>query len=183
MADLKLNNVRLSFPTLFEPKEFKAGDGKPRYSITVLIPKGSEQDKAIQAAIIAAAKESYGDKAAKQLAAMKGQSNKFCYLDGDLSDRDGYEGMMELRCHRRAADGAPKVFDRDRSLLSANAGRPYGGCYVNALVSVYAQKGENPGIRGSFSGVQFVKDGDAFATGKVASADDFEDVAEDDPIL
>ena len=47
---LKLTNVRLAFPDLFEAKEFEAGDGKPRYSATFLVEPGSENDKAIRKA-------------------------------------------------------------------------------------------------------------------------------------
>jgi hypothetical protein len=51
MPQVKLSNVRLSYNDLFQAKEFKAGDGKPRYSATFLVEPGSEADKAIRAAI------------------------------------------------------------------------------------------------------------------------------------
>lgn len=172
---VKLANVRLSFPDLFHAVEFKAGDGKPRYNATFLIVPGSENDKAIQAAIQAAATEVWGAKAASTHKSIAGQTNKYCYLDGNTKEYDGYEGMMYLACHAKAR---PLVIDRDKTPLTAEDGRPYAGCYVNATVEIYAQKGENTGMRASFTGVQFVKDGEAFGGGAPASPDEFEDLGD-----
>lgn len=174
MADFFIKDVRLSFPNLWKAKEFKPGDGKPRFDATFLVVPGSENAKKIHAAIAEAAGETYGAKADKMLAGMVGNGNKYCYLDGNLKDYDGYEGMMYLACHSRTR---PSVFDRDgKTPLAEDDGKPYGGCYVNAKVSIYAQAGENPGIRASFSGIQFVRDGDAFGGGRAAAAGEFEDL-------
>lgn len=174
---VKLTKVRLSFPDLFEAVEFKTGDGKPRYNATFLIEPGSANDKAIRAAIEHEAKETYGAKYAAILKGLENNANKYCYLDGNTKEYDGYADLWFLACHRRAADGAPTIIDRDRSPLGANSGKPYGGCYVNAIVDIYAQKGENQGIRASFSGVQFDSDGQAFSGARPASADEFEELA------
>ena len=176
MADVKLATVRLAFPNLWVAKEFKAGDGKPRYDASFLIKKGSDNDKAIQAGIVQAAKEAFGEKWERTLAGLKGNSNKFAYSDGDLKDYDGYAGHMVIACHAKAR---PTVIDRNRNPITADDNKVYGGCYVNAIISIWAQKGENTGIRASFSGIQFVKDGEPFGGGKRASADDF-DILEDE---
>lgn len=190
MADFKLKNVRLSFPDIWKAKEFKPGDGKPRYSATFLIEPGSENDKTIRAAIKAAAEETFQKKADAKLKEFDGQSNKMCYNDGNRKEYDGYEDRWYLACRSKAR---PKIYDRrpknpdgSENLLTEEDGRPYAGCYVNATCSIYAQAGEHPGIRASFSGLQFVSDGDAFgAGGRQASADDFEDLgdAEDDDLV
>lgn len=52
---------------------------------------------------------------------------------------------------------------------------PYSGCYVNASVEFWAQDGDNAGIRCSLRGVQFFKDGDSFAGGSKAKADEFDE--------
>jgi hypothetical protein len=175
MADIKLTNVRLSFPDLFEAVEFKAGDGKPRFNATFLIEPGSANDKAIQAAIKEEALAKFGKKADALLKQWENNSQKYCYLDGNTKEYDGYEGMMYLSCHAKAK---PTIVDKDRTRLEPEDGKPYAGCYVNAMVSIYAQAGENPGIRAGFSGVQFARDGDAFGGGRPASPDDFDDLAE-----
>lgn len=169
-----LKNVRLSFPDLFKAVEFKPGDGKPRYNATFLIVPDSDNDKAIRAAIVAAAEESWGDKAKKIVESIKGQSNKFCYLDGDLKDYEGYADHLYLACHSKTR---PTVVDGARQPLTQDDGKPYAGCYVNAIVDIWAQKGENQGMRASFSGVQFASDGEAFSASAPASADEFEELA------
>ena len=174
--DIKLSKVRLSFPDLFVTREFKPGDGKPRYSASFLIVPGSENDKKIREAIHAEAVAVYGKKAEANLKAFAPQTNKFAYTDGNLKTYDGYEDMWVLACHAKTR---PLVLDRDKTPLTADDGRPYAGCYVNAVVSIYAQQGENPGIRGSFSGVQFHSDAEAFGGGKPASSDDFDEVPDE----
>lgn len=177
--DFMLRNVRLAFPNLFEAKEYKPGDGRPRFDATFLIGPGSENDKAVRAAIKQEATNTYGQKAELLLKQWENNPNKYAYLNGDLKDYDGYAGMMYLSCHSKVK---PATFDnvRDpdtgkaREIKSETEGRLYAGCYVNAKVSIYAQKGENAGIRASMSGIQFCRDGDAFSAGRPASADEFE---------
>jgi hypothetical protein len=173
--DIIIRNVRLSFPDLFFPVEFKKGDGKPRWNASFLVKPGSEADKSIRAAIEAEAKNEWGAKAADMLKSMEGQTNKHCYLSGDTKSYDGYAGMMVLASHRAAKlkSGAPNTppivldsiagADGKPARLTAESGRPYGGCYVDARVSIYCQKGENPGVRSSFSVVQYVGKGEAFS--------------------
>lgn len=181
-----LKDVRISFcDTLFVPKEYEAGDGKFRHSSTFLVVPGSANDKAIQAAIKAEALAVWGKRAEVMLESMRGNSNKYCYTKGDLkADKyDGYEGMLVLASHRRAKDGAPGVFsqypgpDGKAARLTEKDGKPYAGCYVNAVVEIYAQEGTNAGIRSGLVSVQFWRDGDAFSAGSVANPDDFETLA------
>lgn len=198
---VKLSNVRLSFPDLFHAKEFKTGDGKPRFNATFLIEPGSEQDKAIEAAIKAAAVETHGPKADKFLAGVRGNANKCSYLDGDAKEYDGYEGMMYLSCHSKTK---PAVFthrkvngkvchlnetgdtfqmDEFGKLVPVEVDfevrLPFAGGYVNATVDIFATKGDFPGVFASFSGVQWCGDGPAFGGGgKGAVPDDFDEVTD-----
>lgn len=175
---VKLTDVRLSFPVLFKAEEFKAGDGKPRFSAAFLIQPGSENDKAINAAIAAEANTTFEKKASVMLESFRGNANKYCYMKGDLKDYDGYAGMMVLASHRRASSGRPLVIDQQKNPLVEEDGKPYGGCYVNATVEIYGQKGENAGIRCGLLAIQFARDGDAFTAGTKPSADDFDDIKE-----
>jgi hypothetical protein len=182
--DIMLKDVRLSFPRLWTPAEYEPGDGKPRWSATFLIAPGSENDKAVRAAIQAEADDVYKSKAKAMLAQFAGNSQKFCYLDGAPGGEpryDGYEGHWALTTHRQknskaGTQPAPLIIGSDKAPLAEDSGKPYAGCYVNAKVSIYAQAGANAGIRASFSAVQFWRDGDAFS-GSKPSSDGF-DVAE-----
>jgi len=172
---VKLANVRLSFPQLFEPKEFSPGDGKPRYDATFLIVPGSANDKAIRAAIEAEGAEKLEKKWPMFKKANEANSTKWAYLDGDTKSYDGYAGHMYLACHSKAR---PLVIDRNKSPLTAQDGKPYAGCFVNATVEIYVQAADNPGLRAGFSGVQFAGDGDAFSAGGPASLDEFDDITD-----
>lgn len=173
---VKLKDVRISFTqNLFVAAEYKKDDGKPRYSSTFLIVPGSANDTALEAAIQAAADAKYGAKAQAMLKGMVGNGNKYCYQNGDTKEYEGYAGMKFVAAHRQAKDGAPKVFGIDgMTLLKENDGIIYGGCYVNAVVDIYAQPGENAGIRCGLIGVQFLRDGVAFSGSRISEGD-FED--------
>lgn len=172
---IQLKNVRLAFPDLFVAVEYAKGDGKFRFNANFLVEKDSENDKLVRAAIKTEAAEVLGKMADKTIAAWAPQSNKFAYQDGDLKEYEGYPGNMVLSAHSK---GRPLVIDRNRVPLTASDGKPYSGCYVNAIVDIYVQPGENPGLRCGFSGVQFYADGDAFAGGRTAAVDEFEDLGD-----
>lgn len=168
---IKLQNVRLSFPGLFKAEAFKPGDD-PKYKATFLVEKGSEQAAAIEKAILETVRAKFGVKDAEKIIAnIRTNANKFCYQDGDTKTYDGYEGMMALSAKNSVR---PLVIDRDRTPLAEEDGKPYAGCYVNASVEFFAYDNTGKGVSASLGGVQFVKDGDAFAGGKAASEDDFD---------
>ena len=180
---MKIANVRLSHSKLFKAEEFKAGDGRPRRSANFLVEKGSANEKAIEAEILAKATAELGtaEKAKKWLAGVRGQKTQDCfraYADDD--------NLMNLASHRAAKAGPVGVYDntidpetKKVRVLTENEGRPYDGCYVNATVDIYIQsKGENQGVRCSLEAVQFWKDGDAFSGAKPPTPDDFEPLAE-----
>lgn len=170
-----LKNVRLAFPDLFVAKQFD-GAGPFRYSATFLVEPGSENEKAIEAAITKVAAEKFGKKAAAMVQSMRGNSNKFCYLDGNLKDYDGYQGMFYLSAHRKESDGPVLVLDTNKAPLTAATGKPYAGCYVNASVDIYAQDGQYPGVRCGLIGVQFFRDGDSFGGASKSDGSEFEDL-------
>lgn len=173
---VKLKNVRLAFPQLFEAKTVN-GEGEPAYSASFIFDKKHSAYKEVDAAIDAVAKEKWGDKATAVLKDLRAK-DKVALHDGDLkSDYDGYAGnfFVSSRSKKR-----PLVIDGDKSVLTVADGRPYGGCYVNANVEVWAMDNQfGKRVSASLVGVQFAKDGDAFSGSAPASVDDF-DVEEDD---
>lgn len=189
-TDIIIRNVRLSFPQLNAPQEFKTGDGKPRWDATFLVPPGSQTDKDIGAAIRAEAAAAFNSKPGDRKADLfiennKSNPQKFCYLDGNLREYDGYAGMMALTTHRAAKDRkgndlAPPLLlglGGKNDVLPQNTSKIYAGCYVDAKVSIYALSKENPGIFASFSVIQFRKDGEAFS-GSTPTGDGFDDLSE-----
>lgn len=176
---VKLNNVRLAFPQLFEAKTVN-GEGEPAFSASLLIDPTHPQVKELNAAIDAVAKEKWAAKAEAILKTMRA-TDKTCLHDGDLKDQyAGFEGMLYVSARSKTR---PLVIDVDKTPLTAKDGKPYAGCYVNASIELWAQD-NNYGkrVNASLRGIQFLRDGDAFAGGAPASEDEFDDlsVAEDE---
>lgn len=173
---IKLTKVRLSFADLFEAKAFQGGAAK--YGATFLFDKDSENAKRIKAAMEAVAAEKWGGKA-KAILSSLWASNKICYGDGaSKAEYDGFEGKFFIRA---SSSSRPIVIDGNKQPLVEKDGKPYSGCYVHASIDIWAQDNQfgkrvNAGLRG----VQFVKDGDAFAGGAVGSVDEFEEIDDQD---
>lgn len=170
---LKLTNVRLAFPALFEAKTVN-GEGKPAFSASLLIDPADPQVKTINAAIEATAKDKWGAKADAMLAGMR-KADKVCLHDGDLkASYDGFPGNLFISARNPVR---PTVLNADKSPLVAADGKPYAGCYVHAVLELWAQD-NNYGkrVNATLLGVQFYRDGDSFTGGGAASEDDFDDV-------
>ena len=174
---VKLNNVRLCFPQLFEAKTVN-GEGKPAFSAAFLIDPKDPQIEVLNKAIEAVAKEKWGAKADAMLKTIRA-ADKTCLHSGDLkANYDGFEGMMYVSARNALR---PLVVDVNKAPLTAEDGKPYAGCYVNASVELWTQD-NNYGkrVNATLRGVQFYKDGESFAGGGVASDDDFDDLTADD---
>ena len=170
---IKLANVRLAFPALFEAKTVN-GEGKPAFSATLLIEASDKQIAMINAAIETVASEKWGAKAAAMLTTMR-KADKVALHDGDTKAQySGFEGCMFISARNPIR---PLVINSDKTPLTAQDGKPYAGCYVNASVELWAQDNSyGKRVNATLMGVQFARDGDAFSGGGVADEDEFDDV-------
>lgn len=186
MSIVQLQNVRLSFPDLWEAKQFE-GAGPFSYRATFLQPEDQavmlqqadrSWKKTTMTKIIAAvAQEAWKAKADAILKTLTGNPQKICWYDGNCKEYDGYADNFVLSSSRGQDKGRPLVFDRDKSPLSAKDGKPYAGCFVNATVEIWAQDNKfGKAIRATLRGVQFYRDGDAFAAGTPVNADEFDEI-------
>ena len=169
-----LKDVRLAFPDLFEARAFN-GEGEAKFGASFLFPPDHPAVAEVEKAIEAAAEEKWKDKAKTTLKSVKAKGD-VCLHDGNLKEElAGYAGNFYISARSSVR---PTVVDRDRSPLAASDGRPYGGCYVNAILELWAQDHPKYGkrINATLSGVQFVRDGDAFVGGTPARAEDFDDL-------
>ena len=171
-----LKDVRLAFPNLFEPTTVN-GEGKPRYSATLLAPIDHAQIEDIKKKIEAVAKEKWKDKAAGILTSLY-KTDKVALHDGDTKAQyDGFAGNMFVAAAAQE-NSAPTIVDQARNTLSARSGKPYAGCYVNASLEFWAQDNAyGKRINCTLRGVQFLRDGDSFSAGRPADADEFEDAS------
>jgi len=169
---IKLQNVRLSFPSLFRKAQFQGEETK--HEGTFMLDKEGHADK------IAEIKKAIQEAIKEHLKGAKLPADKICLKDGDESGRDEYEGHFTIKA---ANNKRPKVIDRDKSPLTEDDGKPYSGCYVNAVIELWVQNNSyGKRINANLLGVQFFKDGEPFESGSVADDDDFEEyeVADED---
>lgn len=173
---VQLKNVRLAFPAIWEAKTVN-GEGKPAFSAVLLMEPTDANAATVREALAAVAKDKWGAKADATLKALVA-ADKVCLHNGDAkADYEGFEGHLYVSARNPTR---PTIVDRDRSPLSESDGKPYAGCYVNASIELWAQENSyGKRINASLRGLQFVKDGDAFAGGGAASADEFEQLAEE----
>lgn len=166
---IKLNNVRISFPSLFQKATFNGEE--TGYEATFLINKDSQSDQ------IDALNKAVSSLIATELKGAKLKADKICLKDGDEIEYDGYAGNMSIKGSNKRR---PIVINRDKSPITENDEVIYAGCYVNAIVELWAMN-NNYGRRicASLLAVQFAKDGESFGGGPGASIDDFDDIDDD----
>lgn len=180
---VRMDDVRIAFcNSLWVAESFggAGGTGEPAHAARFIINPKAKCVKLIDDAILQVATEKWKDKAPAILKKLYADSN-VCFVKGDYEDKngevyDGFEGSYSLGARSATR---PLVIDRDKTPLVPSDGRPYPGCYVNAQVDIWAQDNSfGRRINAQLSGVQFLRDGDAFSGGRPASADEFDDVAD-----
>lgn len=170
--NLVINNVRASY---FYGHQPYVGDDptKPNFGTHLIMTPDHPAIPSIKAAQRAVAVAMWGadaDAVMAQLAA----KDRLVLHDGSVSKpgNDAYKGMIYV-----SANSGKKRFtivDADRTPLVESSGRPYSGCWINAIIQVWAQSNKwGKGVNAQICGVQFVKHGDAFGGGRVAAADEF----------
>lgn len=147
-------NARASYLHCFKAKAFSSGEGEPSFSVSLLLDKKKD----------AAQIKKIGDEIrrieADKFKGKKLPADKVCLRDGDTKDAPEYEGMMFLTASNKKR---PVVIDRDRTPLTAEDNKPYSGCYVNAVVRLWAQDNQfGKRVNCSLEVIQFVKDGEPF---------------------
>lgn len=180
---IKLSKVRIRFCNLFQPKAPNVpgvADAKPRFDASFMIVKGSENDQALKAAINQIAADKWKGNGGKKLQ-MLSQQNRVQYRDGDIqaAQYPEYEGHMILSATKPGNGPAPVVRDVDgRTTLTGLEGKPYPGCWVNALVQpYYFNKVGGERINCGLIAVQMVREDEAFAgQGYVPTDIDFDDL-------
>lgn len=175
---VKLENVRISFPSLFTPRKAN-DDAEPKYSAVFIFEKESKNTKKMEAAIEEAlqeGKEIWGGKIPP-----RGQL-KLCLRDGD-SDREGeeYQGMNFVSSSSKSK---PQVVDRMREPIT-EASDVYPGCYVNATLTVKAWKhpAGGKGVTAYLGNIQKVRDGEPLGGVGPSAQEEFSVLEDDDDFL
>jgi hypothetical protein len=187
-----LKNVRLSFPKLFKAEK-STDTSAPKFSAAFLIDpdtaEGKANIKAINAAIEHAKTKTWADKAEKIYANIDWDrkplrdGNKATNAEGDIYA--GYEDMMFVQASS-AEKRRPQTLKRDKSPTVEEDNILYGGCYVDAVVSVYPITDKDKGGNGVFASIEVVRfrrDGEPFGAGAVDADDYLDDLEEEDDDL
>jgi hypothetical protein len=174
--EVYLQKVRLSHPHLWKATTFKGDkNAKPKFQASFIIdPKENKREHdAIWGAIEEVQIAKWDD-------AEYVTGEKLPYADGDRKNkkkpRPEYVGKWILTAKN---DRRPQVVDRDKTPLTAEDPIPYAGCFVDALVRVYALDNEwGQRVNCSLEIIRFHKDGEAFGP-EAADLDDMPDLPED----
>ena len=180
---IMLKNVVLAFPALAEPQSF--GEGEPAYGAKFPIKPNSEQQKAIEAAILAEAKEAWKDKA-DSVVKMLEEDGKVAFTKKVYRSKktgepyQGFDGTHYLST--RNAKTQPTVFNQYGEEVSGKGEierQAFSGAVVNASIEVWAQDNKwGRRINCSLRGVMLTGEGENFGGGSSpASADEFAGLA------
>ena len=174
-GNVLLTNCRLGYPKLWRAESIKNdNESKPRFGCQLYLPKANVKErKALEAEI-------------ERLTAAKFKGVKVKKADLFIKDGDDPEisdentaGCWIVSANRAESQGRPQVVDRGRNPLTPDDGKPYAGCYVNALISVFVPANWKK-ICASLEVVQFVKDGEPFGAPRVDVAEVMPDLADDE---
>lgn len=164
-VEVYLENVRCSHPHVFVPTVFQRKgkpdpNSKPRYTCGFILDK-KEHKKLIQQiedAIADVKDAKWGDPD------MRIKDDNICLVDGDDTDKEELQGKFLLKS-AAPKKNPPAVLGRDKRPLREEDGKPYGGCYVNAIVRIFAYDEYDDQVLASLEAVQYFAKGQAFGKG------------------
>lgn len=166
--------IRMSYAYLFTPREPENAGEKPKYGLSVLIPKSDKATlQKIKAAVDAAKEagkaEKWGGKIPPNL--------KLPLRDGDAErpDSQEYAGHYFFNAN---SNNKPGIVDKDVNPILDQT-EVYSGCYGRVSVNFYAYnhpKG-GKGVAAGLSNVQKLEDGEPLGGTRSNPEDDFEAVS------
>ncbi|AHU89187.1 hypothetical protein CQ11_03385 [Trueperella pyogenes] len=169
--------VRLSYVNIFEAKSIQGG--KPKYSVSLIIPKSDTEtigkiERAIDAAIDAGIGK-FGGKRPNKAAL------KLPLRDGDIEkDDQAYANAMFVNANSTTP---PQVVDANLQPI-LDVSEVYSGCYARVSVSFYAfNTNGNKGIACGLGNIQKLRDGEPFGGNRISAEDDFGSFAASDDFL
>jgi hypothetical protein len=180
---VRLSNVVLCFPNIAEPQAFAGQD--PAYGAKFPIVPGSDNQKAIEAAMLDVAKQEWKDRGVKNYEDLIAKDNTafhtYVYEDKDGAPWMGFENKHYLSV--RNSKTQPTVFNKYNEKITDKAqieSLAHSGAIVHASIEIWAQDDPKYGKRlnCSLRGIMVTGEGENFSGGgSTASDNDFADVA------
>lgn len=169
--------TRWSYCNAWTPKSINGG--KPKYSVSLIIPKDDEKTVSkIKKAIQAAYEEGSGKLKGNGKSVPKLEAIKTPLRDGDLErpDDKAYANSYFVNANSTAAPG---IVDANREEILEHS-EVYSGVYGRASISFYAfNSSGNRGIACGLNNLQKIRDGEPLGS-RPSAAEDFADVDDDD---
>ena len=166
-----------SYLNCWEPKAIEGG--KPKFSVSLVIPKSDTRTverirAAIQAAYEEGASKLKGN--GKSVPALSAIRTPLRDGDKDRPDDEIYKGCWFINANSTTA---PQIVDRSvKPILDRS--EVYSGCYARVSLNFYAfNSNGNKGIACGLRNIQKVRDGESLG-GKASASDDFATLADDD---
>lgn len=171
---------RLSYVNVFEPKKFKETDAEGKYSVTILIPKDTEDGKKTIAAIKVAIQKAAEKGAAKHFGGRIPTNVSHTLKDGDTETDDlgelKCEKNKELKGHmymRLSSKFAPKVLNAQRQEM-IDPTEIYSGCYGRVSLTTFAYSGDGKrGVSAVLNNVMMTREGEPLTA--MLTGSEFED--------
>ena len=159
MSKFVAEKVVCSFPHIFKANTKFGPDGKREVTLMLDKVKNADLIAKIQLDINTMKKES-----SKAI-----PDDKICLKDGDLSDRNEYQGHYTIKA---TSSKIVPVYNVRKDLLDADTCDIQGGDIVSASVNLWLQDNSwGQRINASLNGVQFVKEGARFGGSSDVSED------------
>ena len=165
--------VRLSYAHVWEPVSIN--DSKPKYSVSLIIPKSDKETiKKINAAVDAAIEEGIAKFCGKK---PNKAALKLPLRDGDTEREDeAYKNSFFVNANSTTA---PQIVDRAVNPI-LDREEVYSGCYARVSINFYAYNTNgNKGIACGLGNIQKVADGEPLG-GRSNAKDDFGSLEDED---
>lgn len=169
-----LQNVRFSYLQVFEPRAVEEGQ-KPKYSVSIIIPKNDKKNVAKIKECIAAALEAGSSKFGGQIP----KKYKNPLRDGDEERENDltYENAYFINA---SSTNAPGVVDENKNEFFDKS-RFYSGCYGHVDVNFYAfNTNGNKGVACGLNNIMKSRDGERLGGGRASAEQAFADIEDDD---
>ena len=165
--------VRLSYANVWEPVSINGG--KPKYSVSIIIPKSDTKTiSAINAAVDAAIQDGipkFGGKVPPK------SLLKLPLRDGDTEREDeAYKGAYFVNAN---STSAPQIVDRAVQPILEQE-EVYSGCYARVSITFYPfNTNGNKGVACGLGNIQKIRDGEPLSGRSTAEEDFATDLDED----
>lgn len=152
---IRLNDVRLSYPSLFQPKVWPNALTEPKYEATFIL------DKTIHVKEIDLINTRIDEILAEhKITRAKLKADHLCLKDGDLTDKPEYKGAFTIKA--KSGRRFPIVNRDAKTPVTLEDNIFYGGCYVSAYIDLWNYTKPAMGVSANLKSIQFRKEGPSF---------------------